>query len=46
MGDTESRPYVLMRQDDNGNRYVMDRFSGLAEAEAAAELFEAQTRPA
>jgi uncharacterized protein with GYD domain len=32
--------FVLMRQDDNGNRYVMDRFP--SRAEAAAELFESR----
>lgn len=34
--------WVLMRQDDNGNRVEMSRFAARAEAEAAAVEFEAR----
>ena len=34
--------WVLMRQDDNGNQVEMARFAARAEAETAAEEFEAR----
>jgi len=34
--------FVLMRQDDNGNRYVVARYTEHASATAAAEAFEAR----
>jgi RpiB/LacA/LacB family sugar-phosphate isomerase len=34
--------FVLMRQDDNGNRYVVARYPDHASATAAAEEFEAR----
>jgi RpiB/LacA/LacB family sugar-phosphate isomerase len=34
--------FVLMRQDDNGNRYVVARYTDHASATAAAETFEAR----
>lgn len=37
-----SAGWILMRQDDNGNRVEMARFAVRAEAEAAAEEFEAR----
>ena len=37
-----ARDFVLMRQDDNGNRYVVSRFADHASATAAAEEFEAR----
>lgn len=34
--------FLLMRQDDNGNRFLMGRYPTRAEAEAEAEVFEAR----
>ena len=39
---TPARGFVLMRQDDNGNRYVVARYAEHADATAAAEAFEAR----
>jgi RpiB/LacA/LacB family sugar-phosphate isomerase len=36
------RRYLLIRQDDNGNRHVVARYRERAEATAAAEVFEAR----
>jgi len=36
------RPWVLRRQDDNGNRYVVSRHLTRAEADAAASEFDAR----
>jgi len=41
-GEPGPAAFVLMRQDDNGNRYVVARFTEHAEAEAAAEEFESR----
>jgi 8-oxo-dGTP diphosphatase len=35
-------PWLLRRQDDNGNRYEMARFETRAQAQAAAARFEAR----
>ena len=35
-------PWLLLRQDDNGNRYEMARFGTREEAEAAAERYQAR----
>jgi len=34
--------FVLMRQDDNGNRYLVSRHTVRAEAEAEAAMYEAR----
>jgi hypothetical protein len=34
--------FVLMRQDDNGNRYPVSRHAVRAEAEAEAAMYEAR----
>ncbi|QMU69673.1 SPOR domain-containing protein [Streptacidiphilus sp. P02-A3a] len=39
---TSDRPYRLMRQDDNGNRFLVSRHATRAEARALAEQFEAR----
>jgi hypothetical protein len=36
------QPYVLMRQDDNGNRYVVARYVTRDQAQRAADEFEAR----
>ncbi len=40
--DHEPGPWVLLRQDDNGNRYEISRFPSREEAEGAASEFEAR----
>jgi len=36
------QPYLLMRQDDTGNRYRVSRHATREEAQRAAEVFEAR----
>ncbi|MDP9094862.1 MAG: SPOR domain-containing protein [Actinomycetota bacterium] len=36
------RPWVLKRQDDNGNRFVVSRYLTREEADAAAAEFDAR----
>lgn len=40
--DRRTNSYLLMRQDDNGNRYPVARYPTRAEATAAAEEFESR----
>jgi hypothetical protein len=35
-------PFLLMRQDDNGNRVLMARYQDRTEAEAQAAVYEAR----
>jgi hypothetical protein len=35
-------PCVLLRQDDNGNRYQVSRHATREEAQAAADMYEAR----
>ena len=37
-----SAPCVLLRQDDNGNRYQVSRHATREEAQAAADVYEAR----
>ncbi|MEZ0088896.1 SPOR domain-containing protein [Streptacidiphilus sp. EB129] len=37
-----ARPSVLMRQDDNGNQFVVARFADVEQAQRAADEFEAR----
>ncbi|MCA9646960.1 MAG: SPOR domain-containing protein [Polyangiaceae bacterium] len=40
MSGTDRGDWVVMRQDDNGNRFELERYATEAEAQAVADSFE------